>query len=143
MVDFILEARQRRSVRRAVDAQCQVVADRGFRLLGTRATDVSPEGMLVRGEGPGADDVQVGDSVFVALRAPNGVSWIDAEAEVTRIALGRRQSDEGRAVGLRFKRMDRVSRTVLLSSLRGLPPPLPARHLRRDYASTIRLIQMW
>lgn len=136
--DLILSARQRHTLRRAADVSCQVVAERGFRLLGERTLDLSTDGMLLRSDA----EVGIGEEVLVALRMPGGISWLDAEARVTRIVEGRREGDRGRAIGLRFERMDNVDRVLLGASLRGMPPPVPGRRLRRDYATTVRLISL-
>jgi hypothetical protein len=138
MVDWVVEARQRQSTRRAVDLECEVIAERGFRLLGRRVLDLSSDGMLLRSDA----DVELGEDVVLTVRAPSGLSWIDGEAKVTRIVRGRRRGDGGRCLGLRFERMDAVSRAMLLGSLRGLPPPVPKRHARRDYATTVQLIAL-
>ena len=136
--DLILSARQRRALRREARVPCQVVAERGFRLLGEETLDVSMEGMLIQSEA----DVGLGEEVFIALRLPRGRSWVDAEAVISRISAGRRRGDGGRAIGLSFIRMDRIDRVLLDASLQGLPPPVPGRRLRRDYATTVRLISL-
>lgn len=92
--------------------------------------------MLVRT----AADVKIGESMLVTFQAtPLGI-WIDAEAEVTRLVHGKRPEDEGRAFGLRFKDLSRISRLILRGNLRRVPPPLPQRPRRMDYAATIRQI---
>ena len=130
----------RTSLRRTVRIQCEVVSELGFRLLARRALDLSPDGMLVQSDA----DVMVGEDVIVSFTAPGGRFWMDAEATVARIVKGRRDGDEeGRCLGLRFRTLDRPSRAVLSASLQGLPPPIPSRHVRRDYASAVRLISDW
>ena len=51
---------ERRSIRRQVDLPCQAVAEEGFRLLGERVTDLSPEGMQV----VSSAQVRVGEPVL-------------------------------------------------------------------------------
>lgn len=136
MISWVKKLRQRRSVRRAVGTKCQVVAEQGFRLLGETTYDVSEHGLLLASDA----DVWLGERVFVTLETPRGVSWVDGEAEVVRVVRGRRQGDRGRGIGLRFSRMDAIDRVILGASLRGLPPPLPARHLRCDYAGAVEAI---
>jgi len=129
-----IESRQERgSVRRACRAPCQVVTEEGFALVSEETIDISTDGILVRSE----KVVRVGEPVILSLRTPRGTSWIDAEGRVARVVEGRREGDLSRAVGVRFDRMDPVDRAILAGSLRGLPPPLPARAPRRDYASVI------
>ena len=77
---------ERRSTRRQVDLPCQAVAEEGFRFLGGRVIDLSPEGMQVAS---GAQ-VRVGEPVLVSFRAPNSTDWMDAEAEVARVVRGQR-----------------------------------------------------
>lgn len=134
----ILFAAHRRSVRRAVSAECQVVTDDpAFRLIGDRATDISPFGMFVEGE----SSVRVGDRLFVSLRAPGTSYWFDAPAFVARVVRGLRGGDEGRTgVGIRFGSLDGAARAVLEASLRKRPPPIPSRPLRRNYALTVQMI---
>jgi c-di-GMP-binding flagellar brake protein YcgR len=127
----------RQSMRHHVRIDCQVIRESDFRLVGHRTLDLSADGMLVRCAKP---DVTIGESVIVAFQATPLGLWIDAEAEVTRLIRGRRPEDEGRAFGLRFTDLSRVSRLILRGNLRRVPPPLPQRPRRVDYAATIREI---
>jgi c-di-GMP-binding flagellar brake protein YcgR len=136
--DLILSARQRRVLRRAARVPCQVVAERGFRLVAERTVDLSMDGMLVRSD----SEVSLGEEVLVALRMPSGRIWVDAQARVARIIEGRRRGDGGRALGIRFEEISNVDRALLGASLHGMPPPVPARQIRRDYATTVRLISL-
>ncbi|MFW5925646.1 MAG: PilZ domain-containing protein [Myxococcota bacterium] len=136
---LIREARQRRTLRRAVDMHCQAVAEDGFRLIGHRLLDVSPEGALVQS----VSECDVGESIYLAFPAPGGSSWIDAEARVARIIRGKRYADRGRCFGVRFEHMDPMAYAILTGALHGLPPPVPGRGVRRDYASTVATIQRW
>lgn len=125
--------RERGAIRRAAKLDCQIVRERDFRLVAERALNVSTEGMLVRADG----DVEIGDQVIVSFRLdPLGI-WIDADATVARIVAGRRQGDSGRAFGLRFTSLGAIRRHILRGALRKVPPPVPARPARVDYARTI------
>lgn len=126
--------RLRRSLRRAVRTRCQAVAIDGFRLLGQRVLDLSTRGMLLAADG----GAELGEEVVLTFQAPRGGPWIDAVAEVTRVIEGWRPWDPGYAVGLRFTRLDSESRGDLLAHLAGMPPPVPRRPLRQDYAETAR-----
>ena len=65
-MDLGLTKKQRRAVRRAVRARCQAVtAD--FELLGERAFDLSPRGMLVACDLP----VALGEEVIVSFALPD------------------------------------------------------------------------
>lgn len=136
---LIREARQRRTLRRSVDLHCQAVAEDGFRLVGHRLLDLSPEGALVQS----LDDCDVGEPILLTFPAPGGSSWIDAEGRIARIIRGRRYADRGRCFAVRFDRMDGVSHAILTGALHGLPPPVPGRGVRRDYAQTVETIHRW
>ena len=136
MGDGIRTARQRRSLRRAVDVPREVVGEERFELLSRRALDLSDDGAFVLLE-PGVQPPRPGDEVFVSLRVPHSRHWVGAVARVARIVRGRRAQDPGVGIGLQFVAMDRVEQALLRSALPGLPPPLPGRHLRRDYAATV------
>lgn len=117
-------------------SRCMAVSFRGFRLVGDTILDLSPRGMLVECE----DDVRVGESLRVTFEAPRSSGWFQVDAEVARLVKGHRRGDPGHCAGLRFTSMHYGSRGSLLASLAGLPPPVPARPLRMDYAATIEKI---
>jgi c-di-GMP-binding flagellar brake protein YcgR len=133
-------------MRRSVRVDCQVVRERDFRLIGQRAVDLSDGGMLVLSEahtpGPAREGrrlhVLTGEEVIVSFRAPTTRLWFDCTATVARVIHGRRPGDWGACVGLSFESMDDVTRAFLRAELRGLPPPMPGRELRLDYAETVR-----
>jgi hypothetical protein len=122
-MDLGLAKPQRRAVRRAVRTRCQAVSS-DFDLLGERALDVSPRGMLVACDVP----VALGEQVIVSFELP-GVepAWFDAEAEIARIIYGFRLGDPGYCAGFRFTYLERVTRQELLARLAGVPPPVPQR----------------
>lgn len=134
MSRFVEHAKDRKTTRRAVNTQCQVVEESEFVLLGAEAVDISVDGMFVRSEAHPA----LGTEVFVSFQAPGTEDWIDVSATVARVVRGRRRSDGVSGLGLRFGGMTGGQREVLSESLIGRPPPIPARHLRRDYAATVR-----
>ena len=113
--------------------RCEVGAEQGFRLLATETSDVSDAGLLV----PSAEGVALGEVVFISLRLPARMSFIDAEAEVVRVLRGRRSTDRARSIGLHFTRLDAGDQALLRASLRGLPPPVPARPRGKDYAASV------
>lgn len=133
----VITSSKRRTVRRAVETKCDAVALDGFRGLGKRVIDLSHRGMLVAGDAPAV----LGEEVIVSFAAPYMVNrWIDAEAVVCRVVQGRRPTDSGYAIGLRFTNLDPKLRSELLTRLAGLPPPVPKRHLRKDYVETVKRI---
>ncbi len=131
--DVIAEATDRASLRRAARTPCQVVADDGFRLLGEWTLDLSGDGLLVRSDA----SARIGELVYISLQVPQGRSWIDAEGEIVRVVRGLRRSDAARGLGVRFTRISAFDRALLSGALELLPPVMPARRMRRDYAATV------
>ena len=118
---------KRRAVRRAARTECQAVGMEGFRLLGDRVLDLSPEGMLVACD----SGAQLGEEVLVSFLAPGrSPQWMDAEASIARIIYGYRPGDPGYCVGLEFDYFERSARNELLTRLAGVPPPVPRRRIR-------------
>jgi PilZ domain len=148
MSSFLVRRKQRRSMRRSVRVDCQVVREHDFRLIGQRAVDLSDDGMLVLSDAQATSalvsrrgrrlDVLTGEEVIVSFRAPTTRLWFDCTATVARVIHGRRPGDWGACVGLSFDGMDEVTRAFLRAELRGLPPPMPGREVRVDYAETVR-----
>jgi hypothetical protein len=135
MFGTLVHAQQRRIVRRAMRVECQVVRERDFRLLGSHAVDLSPMGMQVMAQ----ERVLTGEPVLVAFRLPLTSWWFDAEATVARVVHGRRPGDTGRCFGLSFETLGEDVAAFLRRALRGVPPPLPMREPRVDYAATVHL----
>ncbi len=126
----------RKTTRHALRIPCQVVRERDFRLVGERTLDVSSGGLLVRSHA----EVKVGETVVVAFQATPLGLWFESQAKVTRIIRGRRPGDNGRAFGVRFTDMSAISRLILRGHLKRVPPPVPKRARRIDYAATIKQI---
>jgi len=137
MGELLVPLNQRRAMRRAARFECQVVRERDFKLLGDCGLDLSAEGMLVLTD----ERVLTGEDVLVSFRAPGVGSWFDTAATIARIVHGRRPGDAGRALGLHFDRLDSVTRTYIRAGLRGIPPIVPGREPRVNYAETARRIQ--
>jgi len=132
----LVRRNERREIRRGVRIRCQVVRERDFRLVGDESLDLSPDGMLVRTE----HEIAVGEPMIVSFCATSLGLWFDTEAEVARVARGRRASDGGMAVALSFTSLDRVKRLILRGHLRRVPPPLPRRTQRIDWSKTVRSV---
>jgi hypothetical protein len=131
---FLVPRNQRSSMRHAIQLPCQVVRERDFKMLSDRTLDLSPDGMRVKTH----QAVRVGDKLIVSFKAPTDVElWFDTEATVRRIEKGRRPKDNGRAIGVEFGPLSQVARLILRGSLRKVPPPVPRRAHRIDYAATI------
>ncbi len=135
MVLGLVMRRQRRALRRALRTRCVAVSTLDFRLIADEAFDLSPRGMLIECD-PG---VGLGDVIRVSFEVP-GTGWFEADGEVARIVRGKREHDPGYCAGLSFRGLHRGSAGALLASLAGLPPPVPRRPLRIDYAESVRRI---
>lgn len=133
---MLIRKNDRKTTRHHVRLDCQVVRETDFRIVGYRTLDLSTEGMLVRT----TSDVSVGDSLIVSFQATPLGLWFDMMGEVRRIIHGRRPEDEGRALGIRFTDLDPISRLILRGHLRRIPPVIPQRPTRVDYAATVRQI---
>jgi hypothetical protein len=132
----LVPAHQRRAVRRAAPVDCQVVRERDFKLIGTRGVDVSPLGMLVVAED---DRVLTGEPVIVAFRLVCSGWWFDSLATVARVVHGRRPGDMGHCLGIEFDPLEPDVQSFLRRALRAVPPPLPMREPRIDYAASVHL----
>ena len=118
----------RRSLRREVRTECSVVAEDGFRLLAHNTVNISDEGLLVRAASDAS--VEIGEPVFIAMRIPDGSSWIDAGGTVVRI--------ERDQIAVRIHTMAAVDRALYLGCIRRFPPMLPPSLRRPDYAEQVR-----
>lgn len=134
-VPFLVAASQRRSVRRYVRLECEVVRERGFKLLGRRTLDLSTTGLRIAA----MDDALTGEPVIFSFRAPGSETWIDAEGTVARVLHGRRDYDFGPSVGIDFSLSDE-QRAVLRKQLSKYPPAAPKRAPRIDWAASVRKI---
>ena len=89
-----------RPPRHCVGLRCQVVRLHDFRLLASTIENLSLGGML-SGHSAGAAP---GDKLIVSFYLPIAGRWIDTDAEVARVLQGRRPTDGGRQLRIRFKR---------------------------------------
>jgi hypothetical protein len=139
MSSILVHASQRRTIRRAVRVDCQVVRERDFRLLGDFSLDLSPDGMLVVTK----EVVLTGEEVIVSFPVPRTRIVVDAVATVARVVHGRRPSDRHRrALGISFDSLEADVRHMLRATLRRIPPPLPSRAPRVDYAASVHLASL-
>jgi|HubBroStandDraft_2_1064218.scaffolds.fasta_scaffold202761_2 hypothetical protein len=135
MVGTLVHSHQRRAVRRAVRVPCLVMRQRDYRLVGSYGLDLSPTGMLVKAH----ERVLTGEPVQVSFRLPKSRAWIAASATIARVLHGRRPGDTGRCLGIEFDSLDPAVLRRLRSDLHNLPPPLPNREPRIDYAASVHL----
>jgi hypothetical protein len=134
MTSTLVRVAERRAVRHAVELSCSVVRERDSKLASLRAIDLSPDGMRVELKDV---DVDLGDRFFVCFRTtPFGI-WFYTDAFATRMLHGRRPKEQGRALGLKFGSLSSVSRLCIRGALRKVPPHLPQREQRIDYAASV------
>lgn len=136
MQDEVWTAKDRKALRRQVRVPCQVVRESDFTLVADACLDMSPHGMRVRA----LTHVSLNTPLLVSFRVPSAGVHMDVNAVVTRVARGRRRGELGATLGLSFVDLGPVEAVTLSARLRGLPPPAPARHLRKDYAAVVRAI---
>lgn len=134
----MLFAEGRRAQRRSVLIDCQVVRERDFSLIGERAVDLSPHGMLLCASG----GAKVGEDLIVTFRVPGTKVWVDTTATVVRVVHGRRPGDRAPALGLSFHGLTGEEDRLVRAALVPFPPILPARPRRVDYAATAALIAL-
>lgn len=134
MKDSFAYLSDRRSLRHAAELVCHVVRERGFVHIAGKTLDISVDGMRVASDA----DVALGDEVVLSVCLPRGRHWIDAQGRIVRIEVGTRENDDGRAIAIAFTAMDPVDRAMLAGATAAVPPPVPRRLVRRDYAATLR-----
>lgn len=134
----MLFAEGRRSLRRSVLIDCQVVRERDFSLIGERAVDLSPHGMLLSSN----RTLRVGEELIVTFRVPGTKTWVDTFATVARVVHGRRPGDRGPSLGLSFHGLSPEDDRLVRASLVAFPPTLPARPRKVDYAATAAMIAL-
>lgn len=108
----------RRSVRRSVEIGCEVVTQSAVHV--ERMLDLSPTGARVRSRA----ETRRGQEIlltFVPPGAPRRVS-----------ALGTIQHEQAGVLGVKFQSLERIDEETLARHLRGLPPPIPSKHVRRE-----------
>lgn len=132
----MLMSSDRRSVRRSVFVDCQVVREQGFELIGERAADLSQDGMLLLSD----RDVRIGEPMIVTFRVPGTQQWIDTMATVVRAVRGRRRGDRGPSIGLAFEPLSSSDNLLVRAMIERFPPTFPAREPRVDYAATVAFI---
>lgn len=125
-----LPVNRRGETRRAVRLGCRVRRMDDWKLLGDRTIDLSPQGMLFLSD----ERVDEGIDLVVSFQATELPIWFDTCATLTRIVEGRRPSDPGRALGVRFETLPAVSRLILRGFLRKHPATQAQRELPPDLA---------
>lgn len=134
----MLMTSERRSVRRSVFVDCQVVREARFELMGERAIDLSQDGMLLLTDRP----AKLGEELIVTFRVPGTQRWVDTTATVVRVVRGERRGDRGPAIGLAFDPLSTEDNLSVRGAIHRYPPIYPARAPRIDYAATAAFIAL-
>jgi hypothetical protein len=122
-----MSRQSRRTLRRAVQLEADVMSDLWDGAVQLALTNLSPQGAWLDSELP----LSVGDKLQLAFTPPGwrDLPLVHTRARVARVSLCRRRQDGDRAgMGLCFDELSPVTRCCLQAALRGLPPPLPARN---------------
>lgn len=83
---------------------------------------------------------RVGERVDLSFEIPGSRVWIAAHGRIERVLSGRREGEEGPALGVRIDRMNGFDRLMLATIARGLPEVAATRGGRRDYAEAVARI---
>ena len=110
----------------------EALVTREGKLVANRVLDASAGGLRVRA----LEELRVGDAVRVSLRIPGSGAWIEGDGEICRRIEGRRSSDDGRAYGIRLRRMSPLGRRVLSSAACWYEEAAGGRGGRRDPDAT-------
>jgi hypothetical protein len=132
---LLVPKNERRVRRAAIEVECQIVREADYKVVARRSFDLSTEGALV----PSESDVAIGEPLLVSFRATGFGILFATTGHVARVVAGRRNGDRARCLGVSF-RLDPLARHLLRGGLRRVPPPLPKRDRRIDYAATVEAI---
>jgi hypothetical protein len=138
MASILVLADARRDVRHGVDLPCWVVREVDSQLMSRHAVDLSPNGIRVS---VSRIDIQVGDRFFVCFLARALGPWFYTDAVAARLLCGRRSGESCRSLALLFTSLSTASSDSVRGALRGVPPLLPQREARIDYAATVERIR--
>ena len=108
----------RRSVRRWVRIEAEIVAADDFTRIGGRVVDLSEHGARVEVE----QRVVVGERLFISFDMP-GIGVVDVEAVAAHIGLDKKSGK--RTVGVAFESCE--ERAALSTRLSKIPPTLPSK----------------
>ncbi|HEX2677456.1 MAG TPA: PilZ domain-containing protein [Polyangiales bacterium] len=128
---------RRKSLRRAVRLEADVLADLWDGPVPFVATNLSPDGLFLESDLP----LEIGSELIVSFVPPRWQTSepVTALAEVARVGLFRRRRERRMSgMGLRFLELENCESDLLAEALRGLPPPLPKRS---DRHTTIELVR--
>ena len=124
-----------RSPRHSVQIPAQIVRLHDFRLLADCIENLSVGGALAGPSGCAAP----GEKLIVSFQVPGSQVWLDVDAVVARVIQGRRPTDRGPQLGLRFETLSDKSEKLLLRVLQQAPPSAPkTRPGRRDKRAAVR-----
>ncbi len=129
-------ALRRQHRRHAFRAVCVASSLVDGRIVGDRTLDVSYAGMKIAA----VDRARVGEKLELAFEIPGSRLWMTASGRIERVLAGRREGDEGPALGVRIEKMNGFDRLMLATILSGVPEIPSTRGGHRDYATTIARI---
>ncbi|HXX67062.1 MAG TPA: PilZ domain-containing protein [Polyangiaceae bacterium] len=123
-----LPPNRRGEIRRALRFGCRVRRTDNLRIVGDRAVDLSPKGMLLLSD----ERLGCGTDLQVSFMSTDFPIWFDTQATMVRVVEGRRPGDSGRALGIRFDSLPSVARLILRGHLQRVPPTTPQREVPLD-----------
>lgn len=133
---ILLTARDRAAVRRDVRMPCQVERESDGTPIASECLDLSAEGIRVLA----SEEASLGTRLRVRFEMPDTGARLDVTALVSRVIRGRRPGEHPLELGLSFADASPLEKAMLDACLSGLPPPVPARRLRIDYARSVQRI---
>ena len=128
---------RRTTARHAVALECEGVRESGRDLTTQHVLDLSPDGAFITTD---VRDVDLGEELLVAFRAPDGDGWLYARAKVVRYGRESFRGDHVRGLGVRFIELAPEVHECLEQSLATVPPPVPTVPRPMDYASFVRRV---
>ena len=117
---------RRREMRRAKNADIEMISQYWDEPVDMVAADMSPSGIFI------SSDLllEVGEPIVACFKLPGHKLEFQLFGEVVWIAMPRRWSDFGLAgMGVEFLNTTPLERLSMRHSLRGVPPPLPYNSL--------------
>ncbi len=133
----VFETRSKRSgARHGIALPCEVVSLSDMRSLGDYTIDVSNNGLLLACD----KHVRLGTQVLVNMLVPFTDLRLFGKGVVSRVTHGRRENDTAPAIGIELESVDADLHHALEAKLAKIPPRVPMRHLRRNYAGLIEQI---
>ncbi len=132
----------RKTLRRSVAVECEVLAPIFDAPAEFRATDLSEDGLWLEAMLP----LEVGEQITLRFQPPRGVDPFVLTGVVRRVGIHRRAGEAGQnGMGIEFTAMTRLERALLRSLLQNTPPALPKKRAggRRQRRPTHATEMVW